>query len=130
MLDQLIPTLSQAQAYPVLDQLIRRKDLTSYLVMFLLSCKVQGLSPDTIRAYRGLVGYFIRFIEQGGVIHPAQVAPDHIRLFLLKQQETCNSISIRTYYRHIKRFFNWLVEERVLTVSPMASIKPPKVSKP
>ncbi len=130
MLDQLIPTLSQARGTPVLDQLIRRKDLTGYLVMFLLSCKVQGLSPDTIRAYRGLVGYFIRFIEQGGVTHPAQVAPDHIRLFLLKQQETCNSISIRTYYRHIKRFFNWLVEERALTVSPMAVIKPPKASKP
>ena len=40
------------------------------------------------------------------------------------------SISIRTYYRHIKRFFNWLVEERALSVSPMASVKAPKVSKP
>lgn len=91
---------------------------------------MQGLSPDTLRAYRGLVGYFIRFLEQGGVTQSDQVAPDHIRLFLLKQQQTCNSISIRTYYRHIKRYFNWLVEERILAVSPMASVKAPKVSKP
>jgi len=78
----------------------------------------------------GLSATSYDFLSKGGVARPARVAPDHIRLFLLKQQETCNSISIRTYYRHIKRFFNWLVEERVIAINPMASIKPPKVSKP
>ena len=100
MLDQLIPALTQARGTSELQQLVRCKDLAGHLAGFLLAGKVQGLSPDTLKAYRGLVGYFIRFLERGGVTQPDQVAPDHIRLFLLKQQQTCNSISIRTYYRH------------------------------
>jgi len=50
-----------------------------------------------------------------------------VRLFILKLQETNNPQSVHDYYRTAKRFFNWLVEEGVLKISPMEKIHPPKV---
>jgi len=46
---------------------------------------------------------------------------------LLQLQETNNLVSVSDYYRAIKRFFNWLMEEGVLESNTMASIHPPKV---
>ena len=126
MLHQLIHTFPQARGTPELRQLIRRKDFTGYLFLFLLSCKAQGLSPATINGYRKFIGLFIQRLGEMGIALPGEVVADHIRLFLLKQQETCNPISVCTYYRHIKCFFNWLVEEGHLERSPMEEMKDTK----
>jgi integrase/recombinase XerC len=50
-------------------------------------------------------------------------------MFILLKQQTCNPVSIHSYYRHTKRFINWMVSEGILEKSPMTTIKPPRMPK-
>ena len=107
-----------------LAELIKGKSLKNYLQLFLLSCKVTGLSPRSLDFYRDKINRFIRFV---GEVNIEEIEASHIRLFLLKLQETNCPMSIHDYYRGIRRFFNWLIEEEYLERSPMRNLKPPRV---
>jgi len=126
VLDQMIHGNAQAQGVSGLDQMIHRNNLTGQFKSFLLSCKVEDLSPATLRDYNQKIGAFINFCASLKLSHSKDIDSNHIRLFLLKKQETCNRTSIRDYYRCIKRFFNWLIEEGILQQSPLTSIKYPR----
>ena len=110
-----------------IERLAGAKDFEGYLRTFLLTCKVNELSPHTIECYEYKIGVFISFCHSLGVTDPAQVTADDVRQFILHLQENNNSVSVSDYYKCIKRFFNWLVEEGVLESSPMARIRMPKV---
>ena len=53
----------------------------------------------------------------------------HIRRYLLTFKDRLKPYNFYDYFRSIKRFFNWLVDEGVLSVSPMANMKAPRVPK-
>lgn len=112
----------QIRAVSGLDHLTTQKGLASQLNIFLLSCRVEGLAPATLKAYQYQLGRFVKFCLEAKEKDTTQ----QIRLFLLKLRETNNSISVSDYYKSIKRFFNWLVEEGLIEKSPMQNIKPPK----
>jgi len=112
-----------------LDHMIAQGDLQGHLKAFLLSCTVEELSPATLRDYKQKLKGFVNFCATISKTRPEEITVHHIRLFLLKLQETCQAISVNDYYRVIKRFFNWMVEEGVLAHSPMATIRPTKVPK-
>ena len=76
-----------------------------------------------------MIGKFVSFCFGLGLTKPVDVTADDVRLFMLKLQETNSSQSVHDYYRPVKRFFNWLVEEDILKVSPMLKIRPPKVER-
>jgi len=98
--------------------------LTDQLSAFLLSCKVDGLSPATLRNYRYQLGAFIKFCLEANQTDAHCITAHHIRLFLQKLQETNNPISVSDYYKAIKRFFNWLIEEGIFEgASPLQNIK-------
>jgi len=122
----LIADKTQTQALSALHHLIAQNDLNGQLEAFLLTCKVEELSPATLHYYRYQAGAFVRFCASMGTRVPTEVTPDHIRLFLLKLQETNNRTSINDYYRAVKRFFNWMIEEAILESNPMARIRSPK----
>ncbi len=130
MLNHLIVSIPQAQDVPAKNLLISQctanSTLAAYFKAFLVACRVEGLSPHTIRSYHCLINPFIKYLETYGVVEPAQITAFHIRAFILLKQETCNATSIHTYYRQIKTFINWLVKEEVLPKSPMRTIKPPR----
>ncbi|HEY78287.1 MAG TPA: site-specific integrase, partial [Dehalococcoidia bacterium] len=110
------------------ERIAGARGLKGYLKTFLLTCKVNELSPDTIDDYNYKIGVFISYCISLGVDDPTQVTPDDIRQFILHLQERNNSsASVYGYYKCVKRFFNWLVEEDILSSSPMARIRPPKV---
>ena len=113
---------------------VDQRTLEGQLKLFLLSCKVEELSPFTIRNYDQKLGVFARFCLTIGIINAQQITTHHIRSFLLKLQDTCQRVSIYNNYRALKRFFAWMVEEGILKQSPMSSIhirKPPdKVIQP
>lgn len=100
--------------------------LTTYFNAFLLSCRVDGLSPATLKNYHYQVGAFVRFCSRLGARAPNPVTTQDIRLFLLKLRETNRPVSVSDYYKTIKRFFNWLVDEGLIEKSPMQNIKPPR----
>jgi site-specific recombinase XerD len=128
MLNQLIVTIPQPQPTLALDQLIAQNDVFGYFAAFLVSCKVEGLLPASIQAYRCLAGEFVKYLSRVGVSDPRQITASHVRMFILLKQQTCNSVSVHTYYRHAKRFINWMVNEGILEKSPMVTIKPPRMA--
>ena len=122
LLDHLTTNKFQIGSLSGLDHLTTQKSLATQLNTFLLSCRVDGLSPATLRAYQYQLGRFVKFCLEANEKDTTQ----QIRLFLLKLRETNNSISVSDYYKSIKRFFNWLVDEGLIEKSPMQNIKPPK----
>ncbi len=127
VLDHVTAYKSQLESLSALDQLIAQKGLRGHLEAFLLSCRVDQLSPATLRYYRQKIGAAADFWSGLGARAPREVMPSYIRLFLLKLQETNNPTSVHDYYRAVKRFFNWLIAEGMLEHSPMASIRPPRM---
>jgi integrase/recombinase XerC/integrase/recombinase XerD len=127
-LEQGLHTNSQAWVVPAVEQGLR-SGLQGYLDIFLLSCKVENCSEQTLIGYRGKLGLFVHFSDQSGVKELNQVTANHIRLFLLSKQATCKAVTVHDHYRNLKRLFNWLVEEKIMPESPMATIKPPRVPK-
>jgi len=115
------------QTQMALVRLISQETLEGCLAAFLLACKVEELSPSTISSYSQFLGDFVKNAAALGITQPKQLTFSHISKLLQKKQETCSPVSIYAHYRHIKRFCNWLVEEKVLAESPMRHIKPPRV---
>jgi len=105
------------------------KNFEHQLGGFLLSCKVDELSPYTIKYYSYTLGVFIKFSYKLGVLRAQDVTSQHIRLFILSLQETNISISVHAYYRAVRRLFNWLIAEGLLEKSPMVNIRPPRIAK-
>lgn len=119
---------SQIGSLSGLDHMNFSGNLQGQLNAFILSCRVDELSPNTIADYSQKIGALVRFLERDGVpLKPQDVATHHIRLFLLSLQQRCKAHSIKDYYGCINRFFNWMVGEGVLEHSPMASMHPPRV---
>jgi site-specific recombinase XerD len=52
-------------------------------------------------------------------------------MFMLEKKDTCQAVSVKDYFRCTKVFFNWMVGEHILEITPFAntSLKPPKVPK-
>lgn len=116
LLDHLTTNKTQIGALSGLDH------LTTQLNAFLISCRVDGLSPATLKNYQYQLGRFVKFCLEAEEKDTTQ----QIRLFLLKLRETNSPVSVGDYYKAIKRFFNWLVDEGLLEKTPMQNIKPPK----
>ncbi len=127
MVNRLTGKNGEQQSGTAIQRITRTRDLPGYLQAFLIASKVNGLSPVTLKGYRYMIGKFISFYLELGPTNPAEVNADDVHLFILKLQESNNPQSVHDYYRTLKRFFNWLVEEDVIKISPMLKIKPPKV---
>lgn len=129
VLDQRTVDTTQIGSLSGLDQ----RTLDGQLKAFLISCKVDELSPATIKNYKQKLGTFVRFCSSIGITYVTSnhITSHHIRLFLLKLQETCQPVSISNNYRSIKRFFNWMVDEGILDQdqNPMSKIHPTRVPK-
>jgi len=87
---------------------------------------VDELSPATIDDYRYKVGVLIKFCHLNNIDDLTTITPTHIRLFILDLKTRNNPTSVVDYFKSVKRFFNWLVEEERLDTSPMAKMKTPK----
>jgi len=103
--------------------------ISPLLKYYLLACKVDGKSPLTIASYSQRVGEFTKFIGQNNLSDEvASISSNEVRLFLLHLiEKEVNPSTINAYYRVLKTFFNWLVNESILGKSPMVAIKPPRV---
>ena len=134
LLDHLTTQKSQIGVVSGLDH------LTTSFNAFLLSCRVDGLSPATLQNYKYQLGKFVRFcnslVRTSGAIAPPDaqekvgvatpIEAHQIRLFLLNLRETNCPTSVGDYYKSMRRFFNWLVDEGLIEKSPMQNIKPPR----
>lgn len=127
LLDHLTTAKTQIGAVSGLDHLTTQNNLEGQLQAFLLSCRVDGLSPATLENYQYQLGRFVSFCIKLNQDDAHYITPQHIRLFLLKLRETNSPVSVGDYYKAIKRFFNWLIQEGIIEgASPLQNIRPPR----
>jgi len=125
-LEHMNVNFSQIGSLSALEHMIALGDLNGQLKAFLLSCKVDDLSPVTLKDYEQKIGTFVSFCSDIGARAPNEVTVNHVRMFLLKLQDRCKPHSIHDYYGCVKRFFNWMVLEGALEHNPMSNIRPPR----
>jgi site-specific recombinase XerD len=113
--------------------------LLELLESWIRTCKVRQMSEKTTAERRRIVGYLIAFAGVSGhesldrllvedflavlgtAKRPWEITP-HQRG---KPIAPMRPVSVQSYYRVIRTFCNWLVEEEYIEASPMAKIKPP-----
>lgn len=94
---------------------------------FLLSRQVMECSDRTLGDYESRLGQFQKCLSD---ISLTAVTRQDIEGYLMWLKEHGRaSWTLRTNYRVLKAFYNWLVEEEFIEVSPLLRIKPPRVPK-
>ena len=102
-------------------------------------CKVRQMSDKTISERRRIIGFLHDFcVIKGhelltriaiedflGVLgtseRPWEITPSHRG----KAIAPMRPVSVQSYFRILRTFCNWLVEEECIEISPMAKVKPP-----
>lgn len=121
---------------------ISRNSLGLLIRAFLDECELAGLSPNTLAGYRGTLERFEWWVgETGRELDPATLMPADLREYLRYVQSSPNrwnspnpntakpiqGSSLDTYYRTLRRFFNWLVDQEYIDRSPMDKrLRPPR----
>lgn len=106
--------------------------LTDSVRQYLLSCRVENKSAQTLEAYREFIGYFLRFLLDSGLDPlPEEVSRNHVRLFIVSLQDRrLAPETVSAYYRALHTFFNWLENEGLLPEgNPFLKLKAPKIPK-
>jgi integrase/recombinase XerD len=97
---------------------------------FLVDRKSQSISPRTVRTYKYELGYFLKFLDDQGVLSMEELTPNVIRMYLLQLAERRNPGGCHIAYRIIRTLtYWWEVETDGEYVSPIRKVKPPKVNK-
>jgi len=112
-----------------LERLIGGQDLWGRIDSFLLYSNAEYRSPSTLRTYRYILGLFVRFVNELGITMPEQVKEEHIVAYIVHKKETCGGVSINTYYKHLRAWFNWMVQRKIISESPCAILKSPTLPK-
>lgn len=129
MIEHLRIPYSQARGERGLDHLLTPRDtLDKHLQHFHIFCKVEGFAPKTIQNYDDVLRPFIAYCRSELDVNDASdLTAHHVRSYLLTFKDRVKPYTFYDYFRGIKRFFNWLVGEGILAISPMSNMKPPRV---
>jgi site-specific recombinase XerD len=103
-------------------------DLRALAPSFKRTLLAENKSPRTIHIYTAAVDRFIAFLlETSMPIEADKIAREHVEAFVASLVETRAANTATTYYRSLRVFFQWLVDEGEIPDTPMARMKPPKV---
>lgn len=118
----------QLRSIPIADPGLASRALTVSLQNYILSCQVEGKSPNTIEGYHRRLRQFLGFASEYDVADPSTISSTHVRLYLLSlQARKLNPSTVNVSYRVLNTFFYWLVAEGLIDKSPMGNIKPPRI---
>ena len=94
-----------------------------------LHVKAKNLSPLTVAGYGESLHQFDRYLQAQGMPRDiALITREHVEHFLAALLEKRKSSTTQLKYRHLTSFFGWLKEEHEIAESPMANVKPPKIT--
>lgn len=107
--------------------------LKSLLPKFITNLTDKKRSPSTILAYRADLEQLVDYLTQKNIAAAENVETTHIEGFrdnLLSQKYTPKTVSRKL--NAVKTFFRWMLDEKLATKDPSASVAHPKieVSKP
>ncbi|MCL2706906.1 MAG: tyrosine-type recombinase/integrase [Dehalococcoidia bacterium] len=123
--------ITRNQLISPLKRIIGDVDLWGRMDAFLNISDANGYSPNTISSYRNLLTHFIRFMNSQGVTYPDEVMEQHIVAYIIHRKRTCNGVSVGTYFRHVRAWFNWMRDPHrgIIQTSPFDGLKTPPTPK-
>lgn len=95
---------------------------------FAMDRQLRRCTKMTVDGYQRDIAAFGKWLEEHGILEPTQISAQHARLFLFEID--CRQVSawtLRHYIGSLRAFCNFLVGEGILTRSPMANIRMPRV---
>lgn len=96
--------------------------------MYLFDCRVAGLDPQAVTAYRAVLDSFIRFT---GDILVKELTPDHVRLYIANLSDGPSEgeehlHSVFTSYAVIHDWIRWMYAQKFLTERTNDFVRPPR----
>ena len=88
--------------------------------------RIEGFSPQTLKAYKLQSGLLIRFIND---VQLDTITTDQLKAYLAKSSECLKPASLAHRIRFMKSLFRWSHEEGHIPKNPAAKIKEPKTGK-
>lgn len=91
--------------------------------------RADGKSDATLRIHLTAVRHLVAWlIAEDELCEAGDVSRSHIRGLVAHLIDTRSAATANTNYRALRPFFKWLVNEEVITRSPMENTKQPKVA--
>ena len=117
--------------------------LTDVLEQYMIDTENKGRAEGTIGIYRRHLGLLLRWLVASGIVDLEAVTIAVLRQFLhflmtseqdkrfpdAVQQGKLQASTVGLYVTSIKTFFQWCVNEELLTASPAARLKKPQTPK-
>jgi len=99
--------------------------LSEAIAKFLLACRADGLAARTVESY----AYRLKRLEAGlGNMDLSNVSTDDLRAYAADLYNSDLSIhTIHGYIRALKRLFNWLASEGLLSDNPARRVRLPRL---
>lgn len=91
---------------------------------FIADRKFKNTTKANIRNYQTLLGEFVNYCIERGLLNVNDITHTHIKNYLVWCQEKGNNATtINTKLLRIRAFFNYLVEEEIIKNNPAKKIK-------
>ena len=98
------------------------------LPSFLRSLRAEAKSERTIEAYREAVTQLNDLLVGRGMPTDVRhIRREHVEEFIIDLRSCWKPATVNNRYRGCQAFFRWCVGEEIISDSPMAKMKPPKV---
>lgn len=96
--------------------------------IYLFDCRVAGLDPETMSAYRIVLASFIRFT---GDILVKELTPEHVRVYIANLSDGPSEgeqhlRSVISHYAVIHEWIRWLCAQKFLTERTGGFVKSPR----
>lgn len=88
--------------------------------------RIEGFSPQTLRAYKLQSGLLIRFFND---VQLDTITTNQLKTYLAKSSESLKPASLAHRIRFMKSLFRWSHEEGHIPKNPATKIKEPKTGK-
>lgn len=97
---------------------------------YLLDAQARLATPATIRTYGDRIPPFVNWCKPQEITALADIKPDTVRRYFVHLAERkFSDITIMGVGRCLRAWFNFCVREKLISESPMATVKVPKAGK-
>ena len=105
--------------------------LTAFVTSWQLALEAAAKSPRTVRSYLDSVKALYAYLTAQDMPSDIEgVDAEHVRAFLLAEEERTSAVSAAVHFRNLRVFFGWLArEEERSNPNPMDRVEGPQVKK-
>lgn len=117
--------LSEDKELPSVEVINNDKICNTYLA----SKKIEGLSDNSIRAYKHSIRKMINYFN----CDLKEITTNHLRIFFAEYGKTVSLVTVDNIRRNLNSFFQWLEDENYIDKNPckkLKRIKTPQTIKP